>query len=270
MMSATRMRTLSWLWSATASLLVALASEESSHSWPSFYDQGEATAPTQSILEELREYESSWRVKQSEEGFGRNYSFTMSWGCSPCPSRCLEANRFVRVFDGEVQSVETSQLNDASQLAGCGSEEAVQEQYKSIDELYALVLEWVASGVAQPDGDFLIIALRLHPTYFFPMQVKLSQSSAFIAWDIVCFAPALAVSEEEACEMASSAQAQTASFWIDEDTQRWLGWSMVLLILMACSLGYCINWLKKKKAHKIDAWREREERERYWMKMGVM
>lgn len=36
------------------------------------------------------------------------------------------------------------------------------------------------------------------------------------------------------------------------------------LIFMACSLGYCINFLKKKKSAKIEAWKkaEREKEEK--------
>jgi len=246
-------------------LVVALASDESA--WPSFYEQGEATAPTQSILDELREYESSWWRKQSEEGFGQSYSFVMRWGCSQ-RCGCLEANRFVRVVDGRVQSVETSQLNDASQLARCGGDGdggAEVAQYKSIDELYALVIEWVESGI--DEQDFLIIALRLHADYFFPMSVKLSEDSVYIAFDIICFAPGMAEEEEEeeVCQLDTGTHKEedmASTFWISGNAQRWLGWSMVLLIVMACSLGYCINWLKKKKSKKIDAWREREEQER--------
>merc|ERR1719273_955517 len=100
--------------------------------------------------------------------------------------------------------------------------------------------------------------MLVEDTYFFPMDVKLSDHSNFIGWNINCFAPGIYDDEEHVCSHLHSQQEET--FWITEQMQKWIGWSMMALIFMACSLGYCINFLKKKKAAKIAAWKKAEER----------
>merc|ERR1712228_957614 len=230
--------------------------------WPRFYQSGESTHPTTQILNNLTFYHAKWKSLQSED-FGQTYAFTMSWDCGSQCTECLKANKFIQVEDNSIISLQTSALNDNSKLLACDSANDTMQisEYKSIDDLYQMVINWVQSGLASSDiSDYTIHELLLHKTYFFPIAVKLSDRE-YIAWNIVCFEPDLANSEDDVCDFTvdNAEDAKQQKFWINEKMQAWLGWSCIFLILVACSLEYCINWLKKKKAAKIEAWRQREE-----------
>eukprot|EP00483_Globobulimina_turgida_P001728 UN01730 len=212
--------------------------------WPHFYHLGESTHPTQSILMNLTYYQAEWHRLQSSEGFGETYSLTMAWDCAPSQcNRCFQANKFINVDDDVITTLTTSILNDDSKIMACQNSNTSNDksQYKTIDELYRNVIDFVASGLGQ--ADYLIIELMLHRYYFFPMAVKLSQGNTYYAWDIPCFEPLHKENEEDVCQYTSSTNTSDQwTFWISEEMQSFIGWSMIFLILVACSLGYCINW----------------------------
>eukprot|EP01083_Nonionella_stella_P259039 884765_1 len=247
------------------------SSIEYTHSWPHFYHLGESTHPTQSILNNLTYYQNEWRKLQTSEAFDQTYTFTMAWDCAPslC-NKCFQANKFINVDDDKILSLTTSELlNDNSKIIACQQLNNSNDisQYRTIDQLYEAVIKFVQDGLNAPQSekkDYLIIELMLHQYYYFPMNVKLEQGETYYAWDIPCFEPGHIENENDVCDYTYFA-AETEkkwTFWITEEMQSFLGWSMIFLILIACSLGYCINWLKKKKSEKIEAWREKEDRAR--------
>eukprot|EP01083_Nonionella_stella_P024023 66463_1 len=228
--------------------------------WPRFYKMGESTHPTQSILNNLTYYRARWNLLQHT-----TYAYTMAWDCIPC-APCLRANKFINVVDDSITSLATSKYNDKASIAACSAanNNYTVDDYKTIDELYDLVIDWVTTGVQSPNSErkkYLIIELMLHQEYMFPMAVKLSMDTTYIGWDIDCFEPGEVEDEDDVCEFTATNKKKKWTFWITRQMQSFLGWSMIFLILVACSLGYCINCLKKKKAEKIEAWRAKEEKQ---------
>jgi len=241
---------------------------------PRFYHLGESQPPTEKILSNLTYYREQWeKIKneglEDEEAFGETYSFTFSWDCSPCPDECLSANKFIIVEDDAITSIEISNLNDDKKTSAClQSDDATNTlDYKTIDELYDILISWISTALSSNSvllKQYRIIELMLEREFLFPMAVRLSNGSDYIQWEIPCFEPHKLEDEYEVCDYDSSTYESEKqwTFWITKEMQSFLGWSMIFLILVACSLGYCINWLKKKKSEKIEAWREKEEKQR--------
>lgn len=242
--------------------------------FPHFYHLGESQVPTQKILNNLTYYRDEWEAIKAkglddEEAFGETYSFTFSWDCSPCPDECLSANKYIIVEENKIASLSISNLNDDAKREACAeSTDATNiDDYKTIDELYDILISWVETALSSNSvllKQYRIIELMLEREFLFPMAVRLSNGSDYIQWEIPCFEPHKVEDEYEVCDYDSSTYESEKqwTFWITKEMQSFLGWSMIFLILVACSLGYCINWLKKKKSEKIEAWREKEEKQR--------
>ena len=176
-------------------------------SWPRFYQSGESTRPTTSILNNLTYYHERWQTLQSYD-FGQTYTFTMAWDCGGQCTECLRANKFIQVEENEIISLEISALNDDSKLMACDNvNETTQiSEYKSIDELYEMVINWVQSALSSSDiSVYTIHELLLHKEYYFPIAVKLSDRE-YIAWNIVCFQPGLVSLEDDVCDFTSNGE----------------------------------------------------------------
>eukprot|EP00485_Elphidium_margaritaceum_P013091 CAMPEP_0202694512 /NCGR_PEP_ID=MMETSP1385-20130828/8356_1 /ASSEMBLY_ACC=CAM_ASM_000861 /TAXON_ID=933848 /ORGANISM="Elphidium margaritaceum" /LENGTH=300 /DNA_ID=CAMNT_0049350375 /DNA_START=149 /DNA_END=1051 /DNA_ORIENTATION=+ len=218
--------------------------------------------PTESICGNLSLYREEWDALKQSQGFDDAHSFTFSWNCAPCPPRgCLDSNKYIVVQNNAIESVAISKLNDDGKRQQCNNDLTAAtnaSNYQTIDKLYQITIDWCNAGINDPE--YKIIALVLNREYFYPMTVKLLHSQSYIAYDISCFAPHAHEDEDTVCDLDDSDQQW--SFWISKEMQEFLGWSMIFLILTACSLGYCINWLKKKKSEKIEKWREKEEKQK--------
>lgn len=177
------------------------------NSWPRFYHLGESQIPTQRILSNLSSYRSEWEKIKEEEGFGSTYSFTFSWDCAPCPNQCLEANKFIIVENDKITSLQVSNLNDDVKKTACDSDKDATNtaDYSTIDQLYELTISWVETALkSQNIEQYRIIELMLEKDYLFPMDVRLSNGSDYIAWEIPCFEPNKFIDEEEVCDYDSS------------------------------------------------------------------
>ena len=178
------------------------------NSWPQFYHLGESQPPTHKILNNLTKYREEWEKIKEEEGFGDTYSFTFSWDCAPCPSECLQANKFIIVEDNKITSLQVSNLNDDGKKAACNIDQDATniDNYYTIDQLYDLTINWVMTALSSSKHleQYRIIELMLEKDYLFPMDVRLSNGSDYIAWEIPCFEPYKKVDEDQVCDYDSS------------------------------------------------------------------
>ena len=168
-------------------------------SWPRFYSTGESTPPTQSILRNLTYYQSKWEQAKIDYNFGETYSMTYAWDCTLCDT-CFKANKYIIVEDDIITSLTTSTLNDITKIEACESSNTTNQiqQYKTLDELYTILIKWVEAGIDK--SDYLIMELMIDPFYYYPSDVKLSANKSYIAWDIVCFEPNVNNDETEVCD----------------------------------------------------------------------
>lgn len=210
-------RVVSWLKTAIwISCAVATGHSSNLSSWPSFYT-GQSSHPTQSILSSLLEYQDKWHHIQMSEDFDRTYTFTMAWEYSTISTDpCYQANQFIHVDDDEVVSVTTSVENDPVAIASCEGVNRTRQllEYKTIDELFEMVIHWVESALDGDTSEYLIITLMMDRHFYFPTRVKLSEHSNFIAWKIECFAPGHIEHEQDVCEIPTTQQQEVFGVWV--------------------------------------------------------
>ena len=178
------------------------------------YVIGEATYPTQDILDHLLFYQKAWNELKIEKKFHETYTFTFAWDdLNDDNDECHSANKYIYVENNKIQNDEfkTSFLNSDQSIADCiqaqneGKPSMISSNYLTIDELYNKTIEWFENGLNSKDLEsFRVVELMLNDEYLFPENVKLLDDEDWTAWDIPCFKPFYQENEDQLCDFDSS------------------------------------------------------------------
>ena len=226
-----------------------------------------ATHPTQETLDDLLYYKQAWQQIKIDKKFYNTYTFTFSWDTLDIDDDpCYSVNKYIYVEDNIIQQEELkiSTVNMlTSRFKSCneGNSSSLDiTDYETIDELYNKTINWFKQGLNSGDIEsYRVVELLINNDYLFPESVKLLDGdNNWIAWDIICFRPFYIENENDLCDLEVNS-GEVKELHISHEMQSFLGGGIIFLILVGCSLGYCINWIKKKKTAKIDAWRKKEE-----------